>query len=116
MNLINKGVTRLVILIGNYAIKIPNFTCQHSHFLQGCYANWSERQYTKMFRNLPEIKKVAPTYFCSWFGLVSVQARVIELNRHLTNEEREYFKHQTDDIKSANFGFLNGNLVCIDYV
>jgi len=116
MKLVRKGVTRLVFLIGNYAIKIPNFTVQHSHFLQGCYANWSERMYTKMFKNLPEIDRVAPTYFCSWFGLISIQQRVTELTRHLSEEEIDYFKHQTTDIKSANFGYFQGRLVCVDYV
>jgi hypothetical protein len=33
------GVTRIVLLIGRYAVKIPNFTVQHHHFLHGCYAN-----------------------------------------------------------------------------
>lgn len=116
MKIIKKGVTRLVFLVGNYAVKIPNFTVQHSHFLQGCYANWSERQYTKMFKGMNEYNKIAPTYFCSFFGLVSIQRRVIELDRHLTEEEVKYFEHQTSDIKCANFGWLNGNLVCIDYV
>ena len=116
MRVVTKGVTRLVLLIGNFAIKIPNFTCQHNHFLHGCYANWSERLYPKMFKNMPEIEKVAPTYFCAWFGLISIQARVVELDRHLTADEKQYFEHQTTDIKKENFGYLNGRLVCIDYV
>lgn len=63
---IKKGVTRIVLLIGNIAIKIPNFTYCHLHFLNGCYGNWSERNYTKIFKNLPEFyNKVSPTLFCS---------------------------------------------------
>lgn len=110
------GVTRLVIIVGNWAIKIPNFTCQHNHFLLGCYANWTERHYTKTFEGFSEfIDKVSPTVFCSYFGLVSIQRKVTVLDRDLTDDEQYYFRKQTTDIKKENFGFLNGKLVCIDY-
>lgn len=112
----NNGVTRLVFLVGNIAIKIPNFTCQHSHFLKGCVANWNERLYTKSFKGLPEfLDKVSPTLFCSWFGLISIQKRVVILDRHLKDHEKHYFRNQTTDIKKENFGYLKGKLVCIDY-
>lgn len=117
MRLKLNGTTRIVFLIGNYAIKIPNHVVCHQHFLQGCYANWSERRYTKTFERLPEFyNKIAPTIFCSWFGLLSIQRRVVELDRHLTVNEVEYFKDQTTDIKMQNFGYLDKRLVCIDYV
>lgn len=116
MRMKTNGVTRIVILIGDYAIKIPNFTYCHQHFLNGGYANWLERCYTKRFKCIDEYySKISPTIFCSWFGLIAIQKRVKELNRHLTKEEVKYFKNQTADIKEQNFGYLNGKLVCIDY-
>lgn len=112
----NKGVSRLVLLVGGIAIKVPNLTCNHSNFLKGCNASWNERQYTKSFKGLPEfLDKVTPTLFCSWFGLISIQKRVVELQRDLTEYEKHEFRHQTSDIKKENFGHLNGRLVCIDY-
>lgn len=114
-----KGVTRLVLLIGKYAIKFPNFTYSHLHFLNGCYNNYSEYQYCKTFKKVQDsmdlYKKVSPTIFCLCFGLISVQKRVELLDRDLTNDEIQYFKQQSDDIKKDNFGYLNGVLVCIDY-
>jgi hypothetical protein len=111
------GCTRLVLLIGKFAVKIPNFTVCHKHFLQGCYANWSERDYCKALKCIHEMySKVTPTIFCSWFGLMSIQKRVVPLERHLTEDECEYFKNQTTDIKMQNFGYLDGVLVCVDYV
>jgi len=116
MKIIKKGATRLVFLIGNYAFKVPNFTYCHLHFLHGCYACWSERDYTKRFKVLSDVyEKISPTIFCSWFGLLSVQKRVVELDRDLTEDECFYFFNQTEDTKMQNFGYLKGKLVCIDY-
>ncbi len=113
-----KGVTRIVFVFSKFVIKIPNFIYQHNHFLQGCYANWSERQYCKSFRNLPEFYDlVIPSHFCSWFGLIQIQARAIELDRHLTDEEWDKFKEvASNDMKKENFGYYKGRVVCLDYV
>lgn len=116
MRIIRKGCTRIVFLIGNYAFKIPNFTVCHMHFLNGCQANWKERDYCLTFQSLEEFReRVVPTLFCSWFGLLSIQRRVTELERDLTEHEVIYFKEQTVDIKRQNFGWFNGKLVCVDY-
>jgi hypothetical protein len=114
----SKGVTRLVLLVGKYAIKFPNFTYSHLHFLNGCYDNWSERQYCKTYKKCKDIdfiQKVSLTLFCFWFGLLSIQKRVEVLTRDLTEIEKEYFKEQSTDTHRQNFGYLNGVLVCVDY-
>lgn len=114
------GITRIVLLIGNYAIKIPNFEYQHNHFLQGCLSNWAERKYYKMFlaadykENMVEY--VAPSFFCSWFGLVQIQARCEPCTEDLTDEQREfYYPLCGTDFKKENFGIYKGRLVCVDY-
>jgi hypothetical protein len=117
--IVRQGCTRIVFVFSKFVIKIPNFIYEHQHFLQGCYANWSERICTKTFfkdKDGEFYNKIAPTKFCLFFGLLSVQVRAIELNRHLTEEEIEYFKDQMSDIKMQNFGYLGDKLVCIDYV
>lgn len=101
------GIIRIVFLIGKYVFKIPNFRCSHRNWLQGCSANWNERVVIKTFKDT-EIKsysKIAPTYFCIWFGLLSIQQRTTPLKRDLNNEEKEYFKHLVwGDNKRENFG------------
>ncbi len=117
MKVIKRGITRIVILIGNYAFKIPNFKYQHNHFLKGCYCNWNERYYTKQSKGyIGEgfFSKIAPTLFCSWFGLISIQKRVEILTEDLTDEQWEEMK-EFIECKKENYGYLNGKLVCVDY-
>lgn len=116
---INWGITRIVFLIGKYAIKIPNLKNGHLHFLYGCFANYSERNYCKLMKNVENNKYynlVAPSLFCSWFGLIQIQIRCIVNENELTDEELLYFENVRDgETKPNNFGFLNGRLVCLDY-
>ena len=117
MKIDRKGCTRIVILTKNYAIKIPNFLVCHLHFLQGCYSNWSERHYCKIMKNMPEfLDLVAPSLFCSWFGLIQIQRRCTPKLEHLTDEEIEKYKDlHNGDFKKENFGYYNNKLVCLDY-
>jgi hypothetical protein len=91
-----------------------------SHFLQGCYANWSQRDYYKRHikakyeNNMVEY--VAPSYFCCWFGLFQIQVRVKNLERHLTEEEKKFYEPlHNGDFKKENFGYYKNKLVCLDY-
>jgi hypothetical protein len=113
-----KGTTRLVFIIFNkYVIKIPNFTYSHLNFLNGCYCNWSERNFYRSFKELPEFSsKVAPSLYCFPFGLFQIQYYCEPLNRELTDEELEYFEHvRNGETKHLNFGIYNGIVVCFDY-
>ena len=118
MKIVLKGVTRIVLVFDKFVVKIPNFLTQHNHFLLGCYANWSERKYCRMFKNMPKYYDlVSPSYFCSWFGLIQIQARCEELDRDLTKQEIKKFKSVCNyDIKKENFGYYNNKLVCLDYI
>jgi hypothetical protein len=119
-NIKMNGCTRIVFLISRYAIKIPNFIYCHQHFLQGCYANWSERNLCKTFKSrvAPNfINLVAPSYFCSWFGLIQIQARCDPKLEDLTNREIKLYEPLCGgDFKKENFGYYKGRLVCLDYV
>lgn len=116
-----KGITRIVFVFKNFVVKIPNFTCSHNHFLQGCYANWSERKYCKDFKNAiydgNMYEWVAPSYYCSAFGLFQIQAKCQPLYKDLTNKQKKFYKPLCGtDNKKENFGYYKGKLVCIDYV
>jgi hypothetical protein len=108
------GITRIVILIGKYAIKIPNFRYSMLHFLQGCYSNWNERQF---YKNLTENKDmVCPCYYCTWFGLISLYKRCNPKLEDLTEQEiKNYSLFHNGDYKKENFGYYNNKLVCLDY-
>jgi len=110
------GITRTVFVFKNFVIKIPNTRYRHRYFIEGCLANWTERQASKNLKHFPDSYKIiAPTYFCSWFGLIQIQKRAIQLDRELTEEEKEIFSDLTKDIKSDNVGWINDKLVCFDY-
>ena len=113
---IKKGVTRIVFVFDSFVIKIPNFLYSHQNFLNGCLSNWSERKFTKDFKDIPYYSyKICPTVFASWFGLFSIQPRAIVLKRELTDEELKDFKYITPETKLVNFGYYEGRLVCLDY-
>lgn len=119
MEISRSGITRIVFLFGNFVIKIPNFTVHHRHFLQGCYANWSERttyKYWKKYNYKELYQLVCPSYFCSWFGLIQIQKRIRVLDRELTKDEVYMFRGIAgQDIKKENFGYYHGRIVCLDY-
>lgn len=113
-----KGVTRIVFIFDRFVIKIPNFLVQHNHFLHGCLANWNERYFYKRWNKtqFKLLNKAVPSIFCSWFGLFQIQKRCEVLNRDLTLEEIEEYKYlHNGDIKKENFGYYEGELVCLDY-
>ena len=115
-----KGVTRIVFVFDKFVIKIPNFIYQHNHFLRGCVANWEERNYYKQYNKLNfegnMIEYTAPSYFCSWFGLIQIQAKCEPMLEHLTDEQIEFYKElHKGDFKKENFGWYKGKLVCLDY-
>lgn len=116
---VKMGVTRIVFLVGRYAIKIPNFKNGHMNFLNGCLCNCRERDFCKKFigvQNNIFYDLVAPSIFCSFFGLLQIQKRCNPLKRELTEKEISHFKEICNgDIKRENFGVLNNKLVCLDY-
>lgn len=117
---IMKGTSRTVFLTGKYAIKFATIKYGWQLFLYGCYGNASERKYYKLHSkadyegNLSGF--VAPSLFCSWFGLIQVQIRCEPINRKMSKSEYKFFSPICSDNKTENFGILNGKLVCLDYV
>ena len=114
-----KGTNRLVFLIGNHAIKIPIITNGHLLFLHGCYANYKERAYCKMMKGVENNKfynLVAPSVFCSLFGLFQIQKRCDDVLFGITDEELARFDAvRGGESKKQNFGYYEGRLVCLDY-
>ena len=117
-----KGVTRVVFKLGRYVIKIPRIDNNHLNFLQGCLANWRERNYCKMFKDLPEFyNKVAPSFFCSWFGLFQIQGRCKTRPPEITLKDLENelellsSSNKNWDKKAENIGYYKDHWVWLDY-
>lgn len=116
-----KGVTRVVFELGRYVIKIPRIDNNHLNFLQGCLANWRERNYCKMFKDLPEFyNKVAPSFFCSWFGLFQIQGRCETRPpeptlKDLENKLELLSSSNNWDKKVENIGYYKDHWVWLDY-
>jgi hypothetical protein len=103
-----KGVTRIVILTKNYAIKLPRLNYGWMNFVQGVYCNLSERQCW----NATKSEYLCPTLF-SFLGFINIMPRVLVCKSEyeidsIPNEEGE-------DRKTENYGRYEDRIVCVDY-
>lgn len=115
MEINREGATRIVFLIGKYAIKLPN-VCEWRLFLQGLLANMTEvRTKGSVGRGYAPVLLYLP----GGFGLVMQRARV------LTDEEFQVLDFQAwsyrgnyiigCEPKSNSLGWIDGEIVAIDY-
>lgn len=105
---IKKGSTRIVILIFNIAIKIPNFFSWRL-FLQGLLANMQEKTFNEYSSLL------CPVIFYIPGGFFIVMPKCFSLKE----KDRKYMfkKAKNLDIeqKLCSFGWLNKKVVAVDY-
>lgn len=123
--LVRHGISRTVVLVGRYAIKVPSLRGGSTggvrgrlqSFAWGVLANASERQWHGY---APWAGQVAPV-LRSWLGgLVQVYPRCEPLP---VNDRDEYdgphplpaLDPDPGDNKADNFGWLDGRIVRIDY-
>ena len=116
-----KGVTRIVLEFSRVVVKIPNFTCQWSHFLKGIIANIHEKQTWRWNSGKYETGKshlLCPVVWASWGGWLLVMKKA----RPLSWEEYEkiddltsHTTHFPGDDTMSNYGYLDGKLVKLDY-
>lgn len=117
MTLVRSGVSRLVLLLGDWAIKLPH-PGSWRRFLWGLQANMQERDWCG-------VDRVAPLHYSNRYGLINIMARADSVPfrdeycfrwfaRMIYSDHdcRDYMLH---DPKSENYGWLNGRLVKIDY-
>lgn len=124
IQLLTNGATRIVLLIGRFAIKLPN--CQkYRLFLHGLLSNLQERQFSAC-----QWEELCPVLLSDPLGLFLVMRRA----RPLTDQEWEtvstqWFALETKsqhvcdqgdyylpvEHKRDSFGVLDGKIVAIDY-
>ena len=110
------GITREVILIGKYAIKIPKLIYGWSNFLLGLLANMQE---TSVWSCKSE--KLCPVLFSVPGGWLIIMKRA----RPLTDDEWSdfdpfSFRKEGDyeipmELKQDSFGVLDDKIVAVDY-
>lgn len=116
MEINRTGCTRIVFLVGDFAIKVPNFMDGWKLFLNGLLANMQERVFGET-----KWPKLCPVLFSIAGGWMVVMRRV----REMTSEEFLVFdsKSWADagdylvpcEHKANSFGWLKGEVVCLDY-
>lgn len=115
------GVTRTVILVGKYAIKLPCLHQNYEMFIEGIRANMAEGRFVNFSSDAP----LAKTFYSNRFGLLNIQERVRPVrNKRLFIPElcvlcakgflpEDFYRN---DPKPENFGYNSKNvLVKIDY-
>ncbi len=109
MKIVMSGITRIVILTQNYAIKLPRVNYGWMKFVEGIYCNLSEAKNWKWDN---QNERLCPTLF-SFAGLINVMPRV----KICTSEQeiKEIPNNEWTDWKPDNYGYYKGKLVCIDY-
>jgi hypothetical protein len=117
------GTTRVVLLVGKYALKVPNFYCWRM-FLEGLMGNMQERDFATM--NMPE---VAPLLFSLPGGWLNVMPRVevkaldapdrfLYLDRfkeQLATSNHAELLANIVEMKVDSVGLWNGKVVAVDY-
>lgn len=115
MKRVTTGISRTVFLVGRYAIKVPCGRYGWSKWLRGLLANLQERQFGRA-----GYAGLCPVLFADPIGLVVVMPRAEILTGALFDAEYERFINRDDYVlpvenKPDSFGFLNGELVAVDY-
>lgn len=99
-----RGITREVLLIGNWAIKIPSFR-SWKLFLSGLLANMQESFWWKATKD----KRLCPVLFSVWGGwlLIMKRTRPLDYGYDLDRMDKEkWFDGLPVDFKKDNFGML----------
>lgn len=108
---VRHGITRTVLLIGRYAIKVPTMQYGLDAWAWGIVSNNSEREW----HSYDEWRgRVAPVLH-SWLGgLIQVYPRCASFDPQ-TMDYPKFPSFAPSDQKPDNYGVLNGAVVCIDY-
>jgi len=110
---IKKGSSRMVIIGKKYAYKIP-YVGKWKNFLWGLLANMQEVEFNSM-----KHPKLARIHFYIPLGFLVVMKKAEPLKKFNKKEMEEFIS--LDDwslpveLKKDSFGYIDGNLVAIDY-
>lgn len=115
LKMIKYGSTRIVLLIGQYAIKVPTVV-EWRLFLLGLLANLQEVKFSRT-----QWPKLCPVVFSVPLGILLVMRRATPLSRQEFDDFDFDAFVETDEYvvpvenKLDSFGWLNGRIVAVDY-
>ena len=114
------GCTRVVLLTKNYAFKFPNFFNGWSLFLQGLLANMQEAGWSRLLYKKENSMGLCPVVFNLGGGFLIVMKKLETLTLEEWQDfDYEKFKMQRAAIpvenKPDSFGWLDGEIVAVDY-
>lgn len=120
MVFINTGSTRLVFLIGNWAIKIPrcfikpdnSFYGSLLNFLWGWEANRTEYIWSKS--NIYEFLNPVKLSLFGSMILVFERAQVLT-DKEFMELNKADFQFEKYEFKTDSFGYVNGKIKILDY-
>ncbi len=116
---IKHGMSRRVILIGNYAIKFPRIGNGQGMFLIGLLGNYVEADRYKLSKGYSAEKSLAKVVFSLPLGLCTVMRRYKLLDRKLTRQELDklpFTYSDRIDNNGANMGIdEKDNIIVLDY-
>lgn len=114
------GCTRFVVLIRRYAIKVPQFRYNWTHFLQGLLANIQEVRFSSV-----EDDRICPVKFHIPGGWMIIMPRCeplspedfsnLDFSRFHPNSREEDVYNIPVEIKESSFGYYKGKIVAVDY-
>lgn len=112
---IKEGSTRMVFLVGRFAIKIPSIK-GYRFFIKGILGNLNERRFHK--HNIFYNKRLAKIQFSDPLGFIVVMERLSKCE--LSTKELELIKAKYKlpcEIKNDSWGYSikDGIAKCIDY-
>lgn len=116
MKIVTKGTTRITLLVGNIAVKIPHLCNGWELFLQGLLANCQERKFSRI--GWPELCPILWSIPGGW-------CNVMRRAEPLTDQQWADFDYQgyiestnggmLAENKRDSFGVVNGKIVVVDY-
>lgn len=110
---IHRGITRTVLLVGRWAIKVPSLRT-HGHGLAGALWSWCRGVLANQSESEWSGHGTCPVLW-TWAGLISVYPRCAPAPE-LTDAEYDAIGLPGPmDRKPQNVGYLHGELVWLDY-
>lgn len=110
IKLCRNGVTRIVLLIGPWAVKLPRFDLGWRMGLRGLLCNMTEREGASL-----RLDSLCPLVFAAPGGWLNVMKRA----RPLTDDEWLHgvpnVKEWPIERKRDNWGMIGGRIVAVDY-